>query len=130
MFPQPVQIETSLGVHEVRQIKARQLQAALVAASPLFQYADEIKRIGGTDVQETRQIIAHLMTVSADAVFGLVSICTDIPRADLDDLPAEEFLMLATVTGVINRDFFVSRVLPAVLGTLALMTAGTTSSTS
>ncbi|MDP1905167.1 MAG: hypothetical protein Q8M09_13115 [Pseudomonadota bacterium] len=60
LFPTPISVETSVGVHEIHRLKARQLTAALVAAAPLLEHAALVKSAASTDVHEVQQALAEL----------------------------------------------------------------------
>jgi hypothetical protein len=62
-----------------------------------------------------------LLTFHADECLELIAVLTDQPRAVIDELDADDGLMLLTDAIEQNIDFFVHRVLPVLSGALRRM---------
>jgi hypothetical protein len=118
----------------VRPLRFMELIRATKAIKPIIEHVANLEKANGEDAEVS---ILELLEVAPEAMVQIAGMCTGKDRAWFDTLDSEQGLDVFAMVFMVNRDFFVERLLPKLMslksqvfgGTRKLETAGPTAST-
>ena len=115
LIPQAVELVIDGEPLAIKPLKVGQMPAFLRAITPVMQ------QIGGDGIDWLA-----LFGERGDDLLAAVSIAVGKPRAWVDDLAADEAILLAAKVIEVNADFFTRTVMPRLNGEMGGLFAGTT----
>lgn len=108
LVPQPVELLINGEALRIQPLKVGQLPGFLRAITPVMQ------QISSTDIDWL-----SLFGERGEDLLSAISIAVGKPRAWVDDLAADEAILLAAKVIEVNADFFTRTVMPRLDGALA-----------
>jgi len=118
LIPQAVEITLAGEAIEIKPLKVGQMPAFMRAIAPVAQ------QIGGEAIDWLALLGEH-----GDKLLTAVAIAVGKPRAWVEDLGADEAILLTAKVIEVNADFFTRQVLPKLDGLFAQASAAAAGST-
>ena len=100
----------------IREVRMRELQQVASICAPFFDAFDSVGDLAKARAESGRTsdtLLYRLLAEHADRLLTLATLLTDAPRDWLEQLPPDQFFVLAAQVVEVNAGFFIVRLFPA-----------------